>query len=46
MEVNQSHLLSWILFTPLIGAIVLLLIPRSRTITCIAWSGTCSAFSV
>jgi NADH-quinone oxidoreductase subunit M len=30
MEVNQSHLLSWILFTPLIGAIVLLLIPRSQ----------------
>ena len=25
---NETHILSWILFTPLIGAIVLLLVPR------------------
>jgi NADH-quinone oxidoreductase subunit M len=28
--VNETHILSWILFTPLIGAIVLLFIPRER----------------
>src|SRR5437016_6332422 len=28
MPVNQTHILSWILFTPLIGAIVLLFVPR------------------
>jgi NADH-quinone oxidoreductase subunit M len=28
MQVNESHILSWILFTPLIGAIVLLFVPR------------------
>jgi NADH-quinone oxidoreductase subunit M len=30
MPVNQSHLLSVILFTPLVGAILLLLLPRSQ----------------
>src|SRR6266700_4070624 len=30
MQVNQTHILSWILFTPVIGAIVLLFIPRER----------------
>ena len=30
MQVNESHILSWILFTPLLGAIVLLLVPRER----------------
>src|SRR5690348_107311 len=30
MQVNQTHILSWILFTPLIGAVVLLFIPRER----------------
>ena len=27
---NETHILSWILFTPVIGAIVLLFIPRER----------------
>src|SRR2546427_158187 len=30
MQVNQTHILSWILFTPVIGAIVLLFIPPER----------------
>src|SRR2546428_9858952 len=30
MQVTQTHILSWILFTPVIGAIVLLFIPRER----------------
>lgn len=30
MQVNESHILSWILFTPLLGAILLLLVPRER----------------
>ncbi len=30
MQLNESHILSWILFTPLVGAILLLLVPRER----------------
>jgi NADH-quinone oxidoreductase subunit M len=30
MPLNETHILSWILFTPLIGAVVLLFIPREK----------------
>ncbi|HXV28278.1 MAG TPA: NADH-quinone oxidoreductase subunit M, partial [bacterium] len=41
----QSHLLSWIIFTPLIGAVLILFIPKSQT-SSIKWVATFVTFLV